>query len=118
VVAIQQDAEKIGTGLEAAGLSTSLRFGRDDKGEVRASSNSGCRIESVLPPPGGTIGPTTSLFGNKLQTATHLRLLCPAATLTGSADLPFVISTEAQRSGEVCGFSGPFLEMFFLQGES
>ena len=29
--------------------------------------------------------------------------------------LPFVISTEAQRSGEICGFSDPFLEMFFLR---
>src|ERR1700728_264124 len=26
---------------------------------------------------------------------------------------PFVISTGAQRSGEICGVSGPFLEMFF-----
>jgi hypothetical protein len=32
-------------------------------------------------------------------------------TLPGSTALPFVISTEAQRSGEICGFSGPFLEM-------
>jgi hypothetical protein len=37
----------------------------------------------------------------------------PATTVAGSAALPFVISTEAQRSGEICGFSGPSLEMFF-----
>ena len=36
-----------------------------------------------------------------------------ATTVAGSAALPFVISTEAQRSGEICGVSGPFLEMFF-----
>jgi hypothetical protein len=38
---------------------------------------------------------------------------CSATTLAGSAVLPFVISTGAQRSGEICGVSGPFLEMFF-----
>jgi hypothetical protein len=32
---------------------------------------------------------------------------CSATTLPGSAALPFVISTEAQRSGEICGFSLP-----------
>src|SRR6202012_2251006 len=37
----------------------------------------------------------------------------PATTVAGSAALPFVISTGAQRSGEICGVSGPFLEMFF-----
>jgi hypothetical protein len=37
---------------------------------------------------------------------------CSATTLNGSAALPFVISTGAQRSGEICGVSGPFLEMF------
>jgi hypothetical protein len=38
-----------------------------------------------------------------------------ATTLNGSAALPFVISTGApkERSGEICGFSGPFLGMFF-----
>ena len=40
---------------------------------------------------------------------------CSVPTLPGSTALPFVISTEAQRSGEICGFSGPFLEMFFLR---
>jgi hypothetical protein len=35
-----------------------------------------------------------------------------AATFPGSTVLPFVISTRAQRSGEICG-NGPFLEMFF-----
>src|ERR1700722_14137182 len=37
-----------------------------------------------------------------------------ATTLNGSAALPFVISTGApkERSGEICGVSGPFLEMF------
>src|ERR1700728_723721 len=38
---------------------------------------------------------------------------CSAATLNGSAALPFVISTGAQRSGEICGVSGPSLGMFF-----
>jgi hypothetical protein len=28
---------------------------------------------------------------------------CSATALSGSASLPFVISTEAQRSGEICG---------------
>src|SRR5580698_3484089 len=28
---------------------------------------------------------------------------CSAATVAGSAVLPFVISTEAKRSGEICG---------------
>jgi hypothetical protein len=36
---------------------------------------------------------------------------CSATTLNGSAALPFVISTGAQRSGEICGVSGPYLEM-------
>jgi hypothetical protein len=38
---------------------------------------------------------------------------CSATTVAGSAALPFVISTGAQRSGEICGVSGPFLGMFF-----
>jgi len=42
-----------------------------------------------------------------------MKNVCPATTVTGSAVLPFVISTEAQRSGEICGLSGPFLGMFF-----
>jgi hypothetical protein len=37
---------------------------------------------------------------------------CSATTLNGSAALPFVISTGAKRSGEICG---TFLEMYFLQ---
>jgi hypothetical protein len=37
-----------------------------------------------------------------------------ATTVDEGIALPFVISTEAQRSGEICGFSGPSLEMFFL----
>src|ERR1700735_4110065 len=36
-----------------------------------------------------------------------------AATVNGSAALPFVISTGAQRSGEICGVSGPPLGTFF-----
>jgi hypothetical protein len=40
---------------------------------------------------------------------------CPATTVAGSAALPFVISTGAQRSGEICGVSGPFVEMFFVR---
>src|SRR3984957_4133306 len=35
------------------------------------------------------------------------RGLCSATTLSGSAPLPFVISTGAQRSGEICGRLGP-----------
>jgi hypothetical protein len=40
---------------------------------------------------------------------------CSANTVAGSAALPFVISTGApkERSGEICGVSGPSLEMFF-----
>src|ERR1700723_3085559 len=34
---------------------------------------------------------------------------CSATTVAGSAALPFVISTGAQRSGEICGVSCPFL---------
>jgi hypothetical protein len=39
---------------------------------------------------------------------------CSATTVVGSAALPFVISTGApkERSGEICGVSDPFLEMF------
>jgi hypothetical protein len=39
---------------------------------------------------------------------------CSATTAAGSAALPFVISTGApkERSGEICGVSGPFLEIF------
>jgi hypothetical protein len=40
---------------------------------------------------------------------------CSATTVAGSAALPFVISTGAQRSGEICGVSGPFMEMCFRQ---
>jgi hypothetical protein len=38
----------------------------------------------------------------------------PATTVAGSAALPFVISTGApkERSGEICGVSGPSLECF------
>src|ERR1700727_2578505 len=43
---------------------------------------------------------------------------CSATTLNGSAALPFVISTGAQRSGEICGVSGPSLEMFFDRSEA
>ena len=40
---------------------------------------------------------------------------CLATTLSLEVpSLPFVISTEAQRSGEICGFCGPFPEFFFL----
>jgi hypothetical protein len=37
---------------------------------------------------------------------------CSATTVPGSTALPFVISTGAQSSGEICG---PFLEVFFRQ---
>ena len=42
---------------------------------------------------------------------------CSATTVAGSAALPFVISTGApkERSGEICGVSGPFLKMFFTE---
>jgi hypothetical protein len=53
---------------------------------------------------GGTCGFSSLLLGDS----------CSAATVAGSAALPFVISTGAQRSGEICVFSGPSLEMFFL----
>src|ERR1700733_12668069 len=43
---------------------------------------------------------------------------CSATTLAGSAALPFVISTGAQRSGEICGVSGPSLEMSSRPEES
>jgi hypothetical protein len=36
---------------------------------------------------------------------------CPATSLSGSAALPFVISTGAKRSGEICGLFLPW----FLQ---
>jgi hypothetical protein len=36
----------------------------------------------------------------------------PSPLLRTITTLPFVISTGAQRSGEICGSSGPFLEMF------
>src|SRR3984957_15035088 len=46
---------------------------------------------------------------------TVMKNVCPATTLAGTAVLPFVISTGApkERSGEICGVSGPFLKMFF-----
>ena len=37
---------------------------------------------------------------------------CSATTVAGSAALPFVISTEAQRSGEICGSAVPSWECF------
>jgi hypothetical protein len=40
---------------------------------------------------------------------------CSATTVAGSAALPFVISTGAQRSGEICGVSGPSLGNVFRQ---
>src|ERR1700728_2992774 len=44
---------------------------------------------------------------------------CSATTVAGSAALPFVISTGApkERSGEICGFSGPFLEKLTQRDE-
>ena len=38
---------------------------------------------------------------------------CSATTVAGSTALPFVISTGAQRSGEICGVSGPSLGSVF-----
>jgi hypothetical protein len=43
---------------------------------------------------------------------------CSATTLPGSAAFPFVISTEAQRSGEICGPAVCSWKSFFLQGEA
>src|SRR3984957_20976825 len=43
---------------------------------------------------------------------------CSATTVAGSAAHPFVISTGAQRSGEICGVSGPFLGSVFRPEES
>src|ERR1700679_2188891 len=44
---------------------------------------------------------------------------CSATTVAGSAALPFVSSTGApkERSGEICGFSGPFLEKLTQRDE-
>jgi hypothetical protein len=42
----------------------------------------------------------------------------PATTVSGSAALPFVISTGAKRSGEISGFSGPILAVFSLPSEA
>jgi hypothetical protein len=44
---------------------------------------------------------------------------CSATTVDGgTTTLPFVISTGAQRSGEICGSAVPFLEMFFFEERS
>src|ERR1700721_1517662 len=51
------------------------------------------------------------LLGNVFSTGS-----CSATTVAGSAALPFVISTGAQRSGEICGVSGLFLEMCLDRG--
>jgi hypothetical protein len=67
-------------------LSTTLRFGRDDKGEGSASRENCCMNRNSL----GTVGPP------KLKNG-----FCSATSLSRSAALPFVISTEAQRSGEI-----------------
>jgi hypothetical protein len=40
---------------------------------------------------------------------------CSTTTLLRSTALSFVISTGAQRSGEICGVSGPPLGMFFYR---
>jgi hypothetical protein len=61
-----------------ADLSTALRFGRDDKGECGISKG-----EPLL---------------NKSCSSSWVAM--------GNAALPFVISTEAQRSGEICSFNG------------
>jgi hypothetical protein len=37
---------------------------------------------------------------------------CSATTVDGGTALPFVISTEAQRSGEICGLAALFGECF------
>src|ERR1700733_6215950 len=94
-------------------------------GPPRAKKNGSCSATTVVqrlllleaPPsplssrPGGGMGlrppqgeEKRVLFSNSC---------CSATTVAGSAALPFVISTGAQRSGEICGVSGPFLEMFF-----
>src|ERR1700722_20380629 len=67
----------------------------------------------------GVSGPFLKMFRPEKSWAvgppTVMKNVCPATTLAGSAVLPFVISTGApkERSGEICGVSGPFLEMFF-----
>ena len=40
------------------------------------------------------------------------KCFCSATTLNGSAALPFVISTEAERSGEICGSAALSWECF------
>ena len=74
-------------------LSTALRFGRDDKGEGGASMESSCP---------------------KMMTKTSF---CSAVPLSGSTALPFVISTGAQRSGEISVWM-LFLGNVFLAGGS
>jgi hypothetical protein len=47
-----------------------------------------------------------------------LKNVCPATLVAGSTALPFVISTGnpgEERSGEICGFSGPSLGSIFRQ---
>jgi hypothetical protein len=60
--------------------------------------------------PERTAGPSTTLLRSSRRGD-----ICPATTVAGSAALPFVISTGApqERSGEIGGYSGPLLEMFF-----
>src|SRR6202789_2663445 len=75
-------------------LSTTLRSGRDDKGEGGASGESSCWIRAAR-----------SAAGTVIALGTNIGF-CSATTIPGSAPLPFVISTGAQRSGEICGFPG------------
>jgi hypothetical protein len=75
-------------------LSTTLRSGRDDKGEGGASGEGSCWIRAAR-----------SAAGTVIALGTNSGF-CSATTIPGSDPLPFVISTGAQRSGEICVFPG------------
>jgi hypothetical protein len=87
-----------------ADLSTALRSGRDDKGK-------------------GGYGPQRKVRGGKLQRCDAVGMTKGAAgawlsfqqllfTEKRGEALPFVISTGAQRSGEICGSAAPLGNVF------
>src|SRR5882757_5119329 len=71
-------------------LSPPLRFGRDDKGEGGASGERGCWTMRRF-----------YRLGWAADLRTPTRTPTRKTAFKGSAALPFVISTEAQRSGEI-----------------
>src|SRR6202020_1156653 len=89
-------------------------------GEVKAMKNRSCSATTI----GGSAasplssqpersGVERSAVSAVLPWAGEVKAMksgsCSATTVAGSAALPFVISTGAQRSGEICGVSGPSL---------